>query len=465
MPPGVRASTGRREGFCRTRPGFPLSIDAAVAVLFLTGVRHHRRRAWALGVAVGAILWQGIAAGQFAPDNFHPERFPAAWRHPLFVQLAPLTRFNRVDGVVQSVMVRGRLPLRFARPPLLEARARFDMQATGEARYRRRGGMLGLGTNLPLTPLGRLSGVWASLSVAYRKETASPDDWIVGRAENTLAALLTRHDYKNYYDREGLAAQATVRFVPASQVFNFAAQLAWRDDLHRSLAVVTDWSLLPSREVFRTNIAAEQGRERALRLTVSFLRQDTPRLPNRAITILGIYEKAGGTLGGDFDFESVFAVVHLQSRTWGGQRVTLRAVAGGRTGKPAPQHLLRLGGIGTLRGIPHQVLSGNRLWMLNAEYHLGGDLLGRATFPPFSWGCVRRVVPFLDLGVSYDLGTAYLRHASDQVLSGWFAGGAIDNWGLFLSVMNDLVRIEWATTGLLGGEYGYIWRVRTGWEL
>lgn len=414
---------------------------------------------------MAVILWHGIAAGQFAPENFHPEQFPAAWRHPLFVRLAPLTRFNRVDGVVQSVRVRGRLPLRFARPPLFEARARFDIQATGEAPYRRRGGMLGLGANLPLTPLGRLSGAWASLGAEYRKESASPDEWLVGGAENTLAALLTRHDYKNYYDREGFAVQATIRFVPASQVFDFAAQLAWRDDLHRPLATVTDWSLLPSRKVFRTNIAAEHGRERALRLTVSVLRQDTPRLPHRSITVLGIYEKAGGTFGGDFDYESVFAVIHLQSTTWSRQRVTLRAVAGGRTGKPAPQHLLRLGGIGTLRGIPHQVMSGNRLWMLNAEYHLGGDLLGRATFPPFSWGCVRRVVPFLDLGVSYDLGTAYQWSGSDQVLSGWFAGRAIDNWGLFLGVMNDLVRIEWATTGFLGSEYGHVWRVRTGWKL
>jgi hypothetical protein len=176
-------------------------------------------------------------------------------------------------------------------------------------------------------------------------------------------------------------------------------------------------------------------------------------------------EKAGRQLGGDFEFDGVFGSLNIKSAIAGNQWLTARLIGGARACKLGEQHRLRLGGIGTLRGTPHQAFTGNRSWMINAEYHLGGDLLGRLAFFPFTTGLVQKVLPVVDVGLLYDLGTAYQVSPADNVFSGWFGGKAFDNWGIFLSIVDDLVRIEWVSSRLLGHEYPDMVRLRIGWQL
>jgi hypothetical protein len=241
--------------------------------------------------------------------------------------------------------------------------------------------------------------------------------------------------------------------------------LAWHADRHRPLESTTEWSIVPLERPFRPNIAATPGRERMLRMGAAVAIQDAPRVPYRTLRLGVTGEKSGGSLGGDFEYDGAFVDLRARSRTVGNQSLTLRVMAGGRTGNLHSQHLLRLGGIGTLRGVPHQRLTGNRMWMLNAEYRLGGDVLGAATFFPFSNNMVRHLTALMDVGVLYDVGTAYEVCGGHGVLGKWFSGAATDNWGIFLSVANDLLRLEWATTEFLGNEHAGILRLRVGLTL
>ena len=156
-------------------------------------------RRWYLhGAAIVVVLLAFVpsAVGQIAPQRLGPEPFAAAWRHAIFVQPVLLSAYNRVDGIVQSLNLRGRLPTDYARPPLLEAFGRLDVHASALPHYKVRGGSVGLASHLPRPPIGATHGLWARVFAQYQRETASPDDWIVGHAENSLAALFTKNDYK-----------------------------------------------------------------------------------------------------------------------------------------------------------------------------------------------------------------------------------------------------------------------------
>ncbi len=404
-------------------------------------------------------------AGQIIPNHPPLEQFPAAWRYTLFVRPSLLSEFNRVDGLVQALAVHARVPTSFNRPPVLAVFSRIDVRTVELPHYHVRGGTVGISSNLPRARLGDRDGIWAALDAKYYKQTTSPDNWIVGRTENTLAALMTKHDYKNYHQVEGYAISAEARYIPLSQIWGLSVAARWRDQHHRPLGTTTQWSLLPQSRSFRPNYTATNGRERILDFTIAAENKDTPRLARRLTKFAVAYETAGGAIGGDFQYEGLFCDLRLESATFGNQRLIMRLATGARSGSLAVQHRLRLGGIGTLRGLPHQEFTGNRFWMLNVEYLFGDDLLGRLEFFPFTTAPFQKVLPVIGLGWFYDLGTAYHVRETDQLLSGWFAGQGRDNWGVFLNIANEFIRIEWASSRLLGHEHNDILRIRTGWRL
>jgi hypothetical protein len=402
------------------------------------------------------ILWvlsftfSNPAAGQPATDHRQLQRFPAAWRYTLYAHPNLLSDFNRVDGLVQSLAIHARVPTAFDRPPFVAVFSRVDIHTTELPHYRVRGGAVGVSSHLPCSQLGDRDGWWASLSADYHKQTVSPDDWIVGRTENAIAALLTKHDYRNYHQIEGYTVSATAQFVPQSQKLTFTAQAAWHDDQHHPLANATQWSLLPWSKSYRPNYIAARGQEHMLSFAVGVEIRDTPRYPRRSVHFLMTGEIAGNRLGGDFEYDGVLGEIKLRWATVSSQRLALRIRVGARTGELAEQHELRLGGIGTLRGAPHRI---------------GSDLLGRLDFFPFTAGVVRKVLPIIDLGLLYDVGSAFRAQTTDNLLAGWSAGKGQDNWGIFLSIADDLMRIEWASTLFLGHDYSNVLRCRLGWRL
>lgn len=400
-----------------------------------------------------------------APLSLGPPPFAASWRHPLFVQPVLISEYNRVDGIVQSLEVRGRLPLCFDRPPLVAAFGRLDVHTTALPLYRVRGGSFGLTSHLPGPRLGATHGTWGHIGAEYYKTTASPDEWLVGSAENTLAALVTRLDYKNYYRAEGYALKAGLVHVPRGQTLAVALCAEWHADRHDPLRTSTDWSLFPFDRSFWRNMTATSGHEHLLRMRAAIGIQDAPRVPYRTLRLDVTAEQVGRSLGGDFEHKSVFVDCRATARTVGTQSLVIRVMGGGRDGHLESQYVLRMGGIGSVRGLSHHSLKGNRMWMVNAEYRLNRDLLGRAMFWPFNCNLGRLAASQLEVGFLYDVGTAYSVDPEDGVLSGWFTCRAIDNWGVFLSVAHDLLRLEWATTKFLGSEQCSILRMRAGLSL
>ena len=86
-------------------------------------------------------------------------------------------------------------------------------------------------------------------------------------------------------------------------------------------------------------------------------------------------EKAGGALGGNFEYYGLSAKIKKYKRTFGPQMLIIRGFWGSRDRNVSEQFLYDLGGIGTLRGYEHKEFTGNRVAMLNVDY-----LFNRAIF-------------------------------------------------------------------------------------
>jgi len=206
----------------------------------------------------------------------------------------------------------------------------------------------------------------------------------VGDAENTLASLFFREDFRHYLGREGVTLSLGLETSHALEV-----GLAYTDQVQRALPVTTNGSIFRPRDSFRDNPPADGGRLRSWTIRLA---HDASQRRQRALTHRGFvaYETSSLRTGSDFEFERW----HLKS-VWSlavgpEASIMLVARAGGTTSGDLPrQSRFYLGGLGTLRGHDFATLDGERMGLLNLEY----------AFPIF--GQVQAVL-FQDLGAAWD---------------------------------------------------------------
>jgi hypothetical protein len=272
--------------------------------------------------------------------------------------------YNRVDplriGISYEVQVPGRLV------PRLGARIEY---ATARDRT-----LYGVQIEQPLVRSGRYA-----LGASAVRVTGHNDLQQVGDLENTLALLLARTDYRDYFEREGHGAYVAWRVPDFSTV-----SVHLRSDEIRSIplyAFTRSW-FHGDREL-RPNPSVDEGEARTLTLRLEGLAQRAH--PTRA----GLYhwielERAGGRMGGDFDYTRTLADGRSVLRVSPATTLVLRAVAGHASSGTLPLHKqfvtggadgLRAHSIGQYRG--DQMLLGQAevvvgLWHVRARGFEGG---------------------------------------------------------------------------------------------
>ena len=253
--------------------------------------------------------------------------------------------------------------------------------------------------------------------------TDTKDQWRIGAAENTAAAILIREDFRDYFDREGFTAHAA--YYMQSKEFFAEAQLAYRADRYQSLDQNADWSLFGGHKVFRPNPPIDDGRMRSI---VALVGASTTRDSHRAPDGWSVHANAefasAGALGGDFTFQQYVADIRRYQPIGRFDNINVRMRIGSSHGTLPTQKAFDLGGLGSLPAFPFKAFSGgNRMILLNAEYSVYGDILGDLEFWP-SW--LMRHMNILFLG---DAGL--VRAASDE--SGWLDGFGGITWNEFKS--------------------------------
>jgi outer membrane protein insertion porin family len=119
--------------------------------------------------------------------------------------------------------------------------------------------------------------------------------------------------------------------------------------------------------------------------------------PAGGFLIETIYEKAGGGLGGELDFERLLVDARRYIYLTRYENIDLRLRLGTSAGNLPVQAAFDLGGLGSLRGYKHKEFKDfNRMILGNLEYRIG---VGRVSS---SWLEDYQVIPFYDLGLAWN---------------------------------------------------------------
>ena len=232
------------------------------------------------------------------------------------------------------------------------------------------------------------------LGTAYYDLTDTMDRWIVSGLENTLAALLFREDFMDYFHRKGWRIYAKQNI---SETYLFG--LEYRADRYETMKNRTDWSIFGGDKKFRPNPPVEEGKMRSILATV-----EVDLMGYRQGWIFkGAYEKAGDPFEGDFDFHRLCLKGKRYQRTFGNQQAVIHLMAGLHK-STAPdtlpeQRRFDLGGIESLRGYRFKEFTGDRMILGNVYYLFGGDLLGRTDIPVVR---TLQLILFTDSGVTFN---------------------------------------------------------------
>ncbi len=230
------------------------------------------------------------------------------------------------------------------------------------------------------------------------------DNWRISRVENALAAFFFREDFYDYYGVNGIRF-----FVDHRLLENHTLRLELRRQSYEDARRNTNWSVFGGDKRFRPNPANPAypillGDETSLAFMGAFDWRDNPIFPLLGWYVETIYEHTWNQVPGrgNLSTDGFFLTVKRYQPTFGSQRLTGRFMLGSRTGSLGSQHLMRMGGVGSLRGYRDREFIGNRFVMLNVNYFFGGVLLQKLPLD---------LLPFwetLTLGLFADTGTAWM---------------------------------------------------------
>ncbi|MBI1798373.1 MAG: hypothetical protein HYR73_01665 [Candidatus Eisenbacteria bacterium] len=263
-----------------------------------------------------------------------------------------LADYNRVDPMRAGFGWR----LHSAEPYMPRLGARIE-RAFGRNRT-----LYGAQFEQPVVAHGRIA-----LGAVITRRTDHNDLQQLSDIENSLSMLLSRYDFRDYFEREGVSAYVAWRVPDFSTV-----SVHVRTDQYRSLAVSDRaQSLFHDNRPLRDNPAIDEGEAHAL-----MLRLERPtRLTSRVRA--GLYhwieiERAGHGLGGDFEYTRALADLRSVVRLSPAVTLSLR-FAGGHTfdGVLTKQKEFTLGGPDALRAHAVDTYRGNRVALAQAEYDVG----------------------------------------------------------------------------------------------
>lgn len=221
-----------------------------------------------------------------------------------------------------------------------------------------------------------------SLGGEFHNLTATKDDWIMGRMENSLAAFLIKEDFRDYYRREGYSV-----FFNQNLGRRISLRGEFRDDRFSSLENKTNWAIFGKHKKFRPNpplmpwsLSADGSFHSYLnpfyldlQSAVGKLTIDTrndKKNPTRGWHISAFAERAGQGMTSDMDFERyILDIRRYQPFGWD-ENLNVRLRAGTATGTLPPMYWFDLGGISTLRGYDFKEFTGDRMVLGNLEYNL-----------------------------------------------------------------------------------------------
>lgn len=209
------------------------------------------------------------------------------------------------------------------------------------------------------------------IGAEFHRATSTEDYWRVGLIESSFTALFASYDFPDYHQKEGFGAYAAVRGKRW-----YEAAFSYNDDEFSTLDVGTTFSLFGKSGVFRPNQPIDLSTDEAniQRLNVALTLNPKRLMMSRYFTASAMAEielADNSAFDNDFNYRKHTAELMLFSNFEPGSVLRWRLRAGSITGDAPLFNQFQLGGIGTLRGSPYKVFSGNQMLLSNIELQFG----------------------------------------------------------------------------------------------
>jgi hypothetical protein len=297
--------------------------------------------------------------GMITPAEMWLARHPRASHRDDDARLA--LDYNRVDQLRIGAGWEAQRPQTLL--PRFGARLEY---ATGRKRW-----LWGVQVEQPLAPPSRLV-----LGASAVRRTDHGDLQHVDDVENTLALLLGRQDYRDYFEREGAGAYLAWRVPDLSTL-----SLHLRHDRWRSLGTNRGTRSWFHRDrPLRDNPAIDEGESRSVIARSERLARQTHRTRGGFYHWIEV-ERSGRALGGDFSYTRALADLRSVMRLSPSASLSLRAVAGATTAGELPrQRSFAVGGVDGLRAHAFGETRGDQMVLGQSEVSIGLWPLRSETF-------------------------------------------------------------------------------------
>ncbi len=335
-------------------------------------------------------------------------------------KFTPIFRYNRVEGA--ALGVNASIMLKKLQDVELLGRFSYGLEDT----YRYKAGIQK--SFFEFNPL--------TIGVAYQDQVASLDDWYIGEIENSVAALLFKEDFMDYFGKKGISAFIDQK-VGEVHTLRFEIDNMEYESLQRE----TNWALLYKNHDFRKNPSVVEESTTALRLMWVLDWRDNPLIPMEGWYIEGKVEK---TLGDSVDTDGLFLTLKRYKLLFGNHLLKLKFMLGTRAGCTPNynQYLMDMGGIGSLIGYKDKEFkNGNRFFYATFRYLFNDTVMGKL---PLDF------IPFYDqlsLGLFAETGWLDFVNPDKNIVSG-FDGLTANNLksdvGLTLYVTEGLAQFDFS---------------------
>lgn len=205
----------------------------------------------------------------------------------------------------------------------------------------------------------------------YHQATATEDYWRTGLIENSLTSFFAGYDYLDYYRMEGYGAYAVFR---SDRWIETA--FSYNSDTFISAGVHTRYSLFGYESTYRSNPAIDSFSDEINLDRYNFSFSFNPR--RALISHLFTFSLSAGVELADntesdeaYRYNKYWSDFQLFYNFEPGSVLKWRVKTGSIAGNAPDFKQFYLGGIGSLRGSPYKIFSGNQMALSNLEVQFG----------------------------------------------------------------------------------------------
>ena len=231
---------------------------------------------------------------------------------------------------------------------------------------------------------------------SYSHDISTNDTHLIGWMENSVSTLFVKEDFMDYFISTGIHSELIYRISRKYEIYSKYSVVKYKSLRRHDVWSISD--MVGADKNFMSNPSVIEGTGSGFILGFSYDSRINQFMITNSLTYSIEIEKTGGIFGGDFKYTGVNLNIRKYKRLFGPQMLVLRGFGGVRDGNGEEQFLFDLGGIGTLRGYDHKEFTGDKAFVLSADYMFKRTIFKRLPLKFLPFYPTMELTAFVDAG-------------------------------------------------------------------